>query len=503
MAILNRLKQAVFSNIKKLARRVAWTLLIGIVGAYIVVAMGLAILKFWPAPEFHVEDALTANSQSPHRIRLLAKGEDSLRARLAMIRSAKQSLELEFFIYNVDEASRLLTRALIERAQAGVKIRVLVDFSAPVFQLQPIYARHLRAHGIEVRYYNTSANYRIVSLQHRSHRKLLIADAHAVITGGRNIGDEYFDLHPKFNFLDSDVELAGPIVERIRESFDLYWTSDFSSEPPQIAVPLSSEELKSVQKLFAEQGRDAELRAHFDPEPSPEPSPKLGVQADAATGPKAYACEDLSFVTDYPAQGENQRQVFTRLVEELGKAEKEIVGESPYFVIREGGHAALKQVIARGVKLKVLTNSLGSTDAFYTVSALASRMDWIADSGIELWAYDGRSLPEVSSQQWTTSHRWGLHSKRAVIDRKHVLIGTYNVDPRSANLNSELMLICRNQPEFAAEVLADLELRLGQSHKVMSDGSWQLMPLIQDASGTQLLMSILSLPLVRMFDFLL
>jgi putative cardiolipin synthase len=90
-----------------------------------------------------------------------------------------------------------------------------------------------------------------------------------------------------------------------------------------------------------------------------------------------------------------------------------------------------------------------------------------------------------------------------VIDRKHVLIGTYNVDPRSANLNSELMLICRNQPEFAAEVLADLELRLGQSHKVMSDGSWQLMPLIQDASGTQLLMSILSLPLVRMFDFLL
>jgi putative cardiolipin synthase len=499
MAILNRLKQAVFSSIKKLARRVAWTLLIGIVGAYIVVAMGLAILKFWPAPEFHVEDALTANSQSPHRIRLLAKGEDSLRARLAMIRSAKQSLELEFFIYNVDEASRLLTRALIERAQAGVKIRVLVDFSAPVFQLQPIYARHLRAHGIEVRYYNTSANYRIVSMQHRSHRKLLIADAHAVITGGRNIGDEYFDLHPKFNFLDSDVELAGPIVERIRESFDLYWTSDFSSEPPKIAVPLSSEELQMVQKLFAEQGRDAELRAHFDPEPSAKP----GVQADAVTGPRAHACEDLSFVTDYPAQGENQRQVFTRLVEELGKAEEEVVGESPYFVIREGGHAALKQVIARGVKLKVLTNSLGSTDAFYTVSALASRMDWIADSGIELWAYDGRGLPEVSSQQWTTSHRWGLHSKRAVIDRKHVLIGTYNVDPRSANLNSELMLICRNQPEFAAEVLADLELRLGQSHKVMSDGSWQLMPLIQDASGTQLLMSILSLPLVRMFDFLL
>jgi putative cardiolipin synthase len=499
-------------RIAKIARRGAWTCLILIVGLYAVVAAGLAVLKFWPAPEFHIEDALTANSQSPHRIRLLSKGEDSLRARLAMIRSAKKSLELEFFIYNVDEASRLLTSALIERAQAGVKVRVLVDFSAPVFQLQPIYARYLLQHGIEVRYYNTSANYRVVSLQHRSHRKLLIADGHAVITGGRNIGDEYFDLHPRFNFLDTDVQVVGPIVEKIQESFDLYWASDFSSEPPQIAVPLSSQEAEMVKKLYAEQGRDAELRAYFEPLPttakeSPQESPHELPQEILVKlpneSPKTHTCEDLSFITDYPAQGENQRQVFKRLVEELAQAKEEVIGESPYFVIREGGHDALKQVVSRGVKLKVLTNSLGSTDAFYTVSALASRLDWIADSGIELWAYDGRSLSGVSSQRWTSSHRWGLHSKRAVIDRKHVLIGTYNVDPRSANLNSELMLICRNQPEFAAEVLADLELRLQQSQRVMGEGSWRLAPLIQDASAIQVLMSILSLPLVRMFDFLL
>ena len=118
------------------------------------------------------------------------------------------SIALEFFIYDVDEASRLLTQALIGKAREGVQVRILVDFSAPVFKLKPAYARLLGQAGVKVRYYNTSALYRLVSIQHRSHRKLLIIDEETVLTGGRNIANDYFDLSDHYNFLDSDLEVS-------------------------------------------------------------------------------------------------------------------------------------------------------------------------------------------------------------------------------------------------------------------------------------------------------
>jgi putative cardiolipin synthase len=102
-----------------------------------------------------------------------------------------------------------------------VRVRILVDFSAPVFELKPAYARLLGEAGVKVRYYNTSAMYRLVSIQHRSHRKLLIIDGDTVLTGGRNIANDYFDLSDHYNFLDSDLEVSGPIVKSVLESFDV------------------------------------------------------------------------------------------------------------------------------------------------------------------------------------------------------------------------------------------------------------------------------------------
>src|SRR4029434_8675792 len=109
--------------------------------------------------------------------------------------------------------------------------RILVDFSAPVFQLKPAYARVLGEAGVTVRYYNTSALYRLFSIQHRSHRKLLIVDGETVLTGGRNFANDYFDLSDHYNFLDSDLEISGAIVKTVLESFDVYWNSHLSTEP--------------------------------------------------------------------------------------------------------------------------------------------------------------------------------------------------------------------------------------------------------------------------------
>ena len=178
-----------------------------------------------------MEESLQAHSTEPHRLTHFDQGAASFHRRLELIESAKKSVALEFFIYNVDEASRLLTQALLKKAREGVDVRILVDFSAPVFELKPAYAQVLGAAGVKVRYYNTSALYRLVSIQHRSHRKLLIIDGDTVLTGGRNIGNDYFDLSDHYNFLDSDLEVSGPIVKTVLDSFDVYWNAHLSTDP--------------------------------------------------------------------------------------------------------------------------------------------------------------------------------------------------------------------------------------------------------------------------------
>ena len=150
----------------------------------------------------------------------------------------------------------------------------------------------------------------------------------------------------------------------------------------------------------------------------------------------------LRFVTDFPNQGEKSRNVFNAIVEELRRAKQEAVVESPYFVIKSGGYEVLENLHKRGVHVRVLTNSLASTDASYAVAALYPWLGSVADTGLTLSAYGGAPLPSQTAAVGAGSARWGVHSKRGVIDGETTLLGTYNIDPRSANLNSELMLVC-------------------------------------------------------------
>src|SRR5690349_17912900 len=175
----------------RILRRIVLGLLGLIIGVYLVMAIGLTVLEWIVRENPRIEKSLVADSTAPHAITHFDQGAASFNRRLELIAAAKQSIALEFFIYDVDDASRLLTQALMKKAREGVQVRILVDFSAPVFQLKPAYARLLGEAGVKVRYYNTSAVYRLISSQHRSHRKLLIIDEETVMTGGRNIANEY------------------------------------------------------------------------------------------------------------------------------------------------------------------------------------------------------------------------------------------------------------------------------------------------------------------------
>ena len=220
-----------------LLKKLVLAVVAAILGVYLVFAIGLTVLEWVVRENPSVEKSLIAHSTAPHTIAHIDQGAASFQRRLELIASARKSIALEFFIYDVDEASRLLTQALIGKAREGVQVRILVDFSAPVFKLKPAYARLLGQAGVKVRYYNTSALYRLVSIQHRSHRKLLIIDEETVLTGGRNIANDYFDLSDRYNFLDSDLEVSGPIVKTVLQSFDIYWNSRLATEPAADSAP--------------------------------------------------------------------------------------------------------------------------------------------------------------------------------------------------------------------------------------------------------------------------
>lgn len=481
-----------------LIRRILLYAAVAVLGGIACVYFGfLGIMRISEAqwlggPPFH--ESIDVRSETPHEITLLDEGILSLAERLTLIEGAETSLDLEFFIYELDDASRIVSQALARKARSGVKVRVLVDFSLAVFKLRPSYAKLLQEAGVVVKYYNTASVARFFRVQHRTHRKLLLVDGRTAVLGGRNIADDYFDLSRHYNFLDSDVVVAGEVVTSIQESFDLYWDSPWALDPAEVAqaegddgaAPAASE----VADFLTESDQDRATLAN------------VAAMVKILPPPPRSTCGDVSFVTDYPGSGVNYRRVFPAIVKILSEADHRVLVESPYFVIRPDGAAVIRRLTERGVELKVLTNSLRSTDAYYTVAALLPMLHHLAAPRFELWAYRGDRLPGYGKAD--ASERWGVHAKRAVIDDDTVLIGTYNIDPRSANLNSELMLICRGDKALAAAVGDSIERRAQQANAVvLGDDVQGIGPLIAGADAHNLTMMILSLPVSTLFDFLL
>ena len=472
----------------RLLKKIVLGVFAAILAVYAVFAIGLTVLEWVARDKPTLDQSVMAHSTAAHTITHFDQGAASFQRRLELIAAAKTSIALEFFIYDVDDAARLLTQALIKRAREGVQVRILVDFSAPVFQLKPAYARLLGEAGVKVRYYNTSAVYHLVSIQHRSHRKLLIIDETTVLTGGRNIANDYFDLSDHYNFLDSDLEVTGPIVKTVLQSFDLYWNSRLATDPV-----LDSEPNEQAAKFVVPQAKDAALLERL-----------RAAGAAYRQSHRSHECQDLRFVTDFPNQGEKSRNVFNAIVEELSHARREAVVESPYFVIKSGGYAVLDDLHKRNVRVRVLTNSLASTDADYAVAALYPRLGALADTGLTLAAYGGSPLPSQSTNLGGGTPRWGVHSKRGVIDGETTLLGTYNVDPRSANLNSELMLVCRGQKDLAADVLASIAAREAAANTVIDRGTIVTRSaLLGSAPLAQRIRFLLEVPIANLFDFLL
>ncbi|WP_413584910.1 phospholipase D-like domain-containing protein [Bdellovibrio sp. HCB274] len=466
----------------------------------------------------------------PQQITLLDSGIASLKKRLNMIESAKHSIEMEYFIYSIDTAGRLITDALIRKARQGVKIRVIVDTSLPIFELNKYYASVLKEAGIEVHYYNPAVLVRVVTVQFRSHRKTLIVDGIEGITGGRNIADEYFDLSPEYNFLDTDIVVKGTIVQDMLKSFEEFWNAELTENAPIVRAPRPSDFPNLSDNYendpWSRQDKDARISvSRYKGEVSRYEEGTAKAKAFTVLTPEDHRvrryvdtlgaqllakettaiCNDTLFAADFPGMGEKTRVLRKQLALEASLAQKKIYIESPYFVVKKEISTILDDLIRRKVEINVVSNSLYSTDAFYTQAVFDTRIRRWTELGVNVWMHKGMINPAVYPViPEARSSRWGTHSKRAVIDGKTIMVGTFNMDPRSTNINAEMALICRDNPILAKALQENIEQHIAGSAKlnrygVREDGR----PMHEKVPLSKKILFWMTLPLASVLDFLL
>ena len=406
--------------------------------------------------------------------RIISVGVDGFLARVELIDAAEKTLDLQYFIFRGDATGRLLTDALIRAADRGLRVRVLVDDSDTVAGDEQIIA--LDAHpNIEIRIFNPfvyrghSTTRRGIEfmfnaprLDYRMHNKLLIADNAVALIGGRNIGNQYFQVDPESQFADDDVFAAGPIAIQLSATFDEFWESRF-------AVPAAA--------LYGNQRSDSALaerreRASEHSERHMEPLKTDGVDyaAQLATGepyagiisgqlPLVWA--QAQVISDSPDKkkvdrGESSGRLMAEQVLKVASAaQTELLMITPYLVPSPDELKALQELRGREVRVAILTNSLNSTPDLIAQSGYVNFRVPLLKDGVEL--YEIRSLlgsTRGSGEKAAVSpnENYGLNAKLWVYDRKRIFIGSMNFDERSKHLNTEIGLII-DSPELAQQTV--------------------------------------------------
>ena len=200
-----------------------------------VLTLSLLSLSYITYAKADTGNLFNVQSTKSHELTILNNGLAALEKRLELIERAKKSIDVEYFIYRTDTSAKIFTQALVKKAREGVKVRILLDTFMVINDLSPFYAHEIEKEGIEIKYFNTAGPLNLAIGGYRNHRKLLSIDGEEAITGGRNIGDEYFDLSSEYNFLDRDMYIKGEIVKSIENTFDQFFASDTSF---QIYVPI-------------------------------------------------------------------------------------------------------------------------------------------------------------------------------------------------------------------------------------------------------------------------
>ena len=415
-----------------------------------------------------IDEAIRAHSGLTGSL-VLERGDEALLARAWLVDHARSGIEVQYFIWSTDNIGILASEALLRAAQRGVAVRVIVDdllIDAPDASLLALAAHP----NIDVRIYNPVHSvgvpwYRRVwsavtdfrGSNQRMHDKVLIVDGEFAVTGGRNMADEYFDYNQAYNFRDRDTLVMGAVVPSMSESFERFWASD-------LAVPverlLADAELESeaVEATYRELTVYAADGANFEPE----------VRAAIASVPDDFSrlaarlvWGEVDFVSDLPGKNSGTYGLgggglsSSALAALVATAEDEVVIQSPYLVASEPAFELFDTLRARGVRIRISTNSLASTDNLKAFSGYLDQRRRLLDAGVEVFEY--RPDPQVQheimsrySELRAEAPVFAVHAKTLVVDRRVAFVGTYNLDPRSENLNTEVGVVIHDAQQAAA-----------------------------------------------------
>lgn len=390
----------------------------------------------------------------------LPDGVDAFVARAVLAQGAERSIDAQYYLLHNDLTGRLFIDSLIAAADRGVRVRLLVDdmdlggrgVSAAVLDSHP---------NLEVRLFNPFSRQsghalqlltRFGSVTRRMHNKSFSVDNQVAILGGRNIGDEYFDADPRLAFKDLDVILIGPAVKQVSSSFDAYWNSELSYPATALLgrAPTAeeTEELRKTLSAFVAEAHDSDyLRAMRDSD----------LANTLRTRRLSYFWGDAQVVHDAPekitaARSQTAYHLAPQLAPYFKGTEHELRIFSPYFVPGKAGTAFLADLSRHGVRVRVVTNSLAATDVPVVHTGYAKYRKDLLRAGVEL--YEIKPQPDVDSTRkrrklgLSGSSKASLHTKAFIFDRRHVFIGSLNLDPRSVRENTEIGVVL-DSPELA------------------------------------------------------
>lgn len=397
---------------------------------------------------------------------LLGQGVEAFAARAGLAQRATRTLDVQYYAVFDDESGTLLLGELIEAATRGVRVRLLIDdlhASGSGLDLALLAA----VPGIEVRVFNPFAGRsfgpaRLLEfiadgerLNRRMHNKAWIADNVGAIIGGRNLGNKYFSGPSETNFADLDVLTLGPVTREISRSFDRYWNSEWALP---INAPAGAAKDTVPTRLNEFAGRIEQIKAteYGVSLKKSDPVSELFAGKRATVWATAHAVVDPVSKFDADKSPEVESYVLTEVAEQLRATRQSLLAVSPYFVPGAGGTDLLKGLVGRGVKVRVLTNSLSATDVPLVHAGYAKYRPELINHGVTLYELKPTAPPDIGTSRRQTPLSSGsqasLHAKAFVMDQRTVLIGSMNFDPRSAWYNSEVGILV-DSPELATQVV--------------------------------------------------
>ena len=408
----------------------------------------------------------------------LFRNDDALRWRQLLVDLTDETLDMQYFIWKADATGDLLLDHVIRAADRGVRVRILVDDIYIIGADRSVAA--LSQHpNIEIRLFNpmqgrTNSTVLFVleylgniqQLNHRMHNKLIVADNRFAIVGGRNIGLEYFGLNRKHNFTDFDVVAFGPVAKKVSAAFDLYWNNQWAYPGEALLQNYKDHELlpELREELQEELDKEADLLVEFEGQNQSRERLLAMLEQNMKNG-------TARVIYDEPLVGEVMPPA--QLVETLGEltlnAGHELLVSTPYFIPDDDFYEAVPDLISRGVRIVILTNSLGSTNHPIVHSGYKKHRKRVLEMGVELFEmrHDATARGKFDTPP-VQSKAFGLHAKYMVIDRRFTFVGSLNLDPRSIYINTEMGMII-DSPKLAEGVVREFE------EEMKPENSWQVM----------------------------